>query len=284
MSLTDWMREIREVNAVEANTVGFLPVCIVKHPMPRREQNSDFWHCQNGAESLRVIPGLTCNLPYGYYGRLVLADMTSNLLCSKSTSWILRDNPTAYTRSLGKSPSGGPNGTLPVVRHQVCALTESKFLYGDTRFSNSCHKVKEFRVTDDRPWMPNESRDWNGTLTFNPDFCDWVTKSAMPFDLRVLKGFHKKLTSFDLYCLLAHRYVSMAERGKSEERISFNLLYKLFAAPEERPGVFTKRIKKALFNVSKVYPHARYYWNEYENKGITLEASPPHVPYECTKE
>ncbi len=100
-------------DALTAGTLGFMP--LQSHRFAR----------VNGRHSLRMSAPRRVGLPYGSYPRLLLANLTTQAVRTKSPHVDLGATPNNLARKLGLSTISGPRGTAHRCLHRRNPVTES---------------------------------------------------------------------------------------------------------------------------------------------------------------
>jgi hypothetical protein len=269
----------------EAKSFVCLPKSLIITTLPHSKPDELFFQRKNGHYTLTMMANPNFGLPYGSLPRLFLVWLTSEALNrkrekNKSLVFSLGKTFSEFLRALGLSKSGGKRGDATRMRDQMLRLftTNISFLYHDKK-KGAC-KSEQFFITRsfDLSWNPLKANidplAQGSTITLSHDFLCELTKSPVPFDLRVFKALFKSPLQIDIYLWLTHRFFKLNRRTS----ISWVDLKNQFGSGYANNAMGTRDFKKNFlkaFNTVRVFYHQANV--EMEEEGIVLNPSDTHV-------
>lgn len=288
LELLNTATEIREVDPIEADEVGFTASCLVnaclpyRNPKPEQLQNG-VWERKNGGYSLWVQGGPK-GLPYGSYPRLFTIWATTEAIRTKSRDLNAGNSFRAYCRALGVDESMGKRGGRARLAEQIDRLLSSRLAFRrdlstieggvvtrghrKTEFLEIAEGYEEF-------WQPQDPDqlalyDWH--IILSQKFFDEITEHFVLLDMRAVEHLKSRPLALDLYQWLAYRNFNM--RGTKSEPTWPQLAFQ-FGSQYGRLRDFRAEMQEALILVRSVYKGLKA---EITERGMTLYKSPTPVP------
>ncbi|EDL7089082.1 replication protein [Escherichia coli] len=247
----------------------------------------DVFERTSGTSSIRVEAGAIWNgqewvkqpIPYGGNPRLILAYLNTFAVRERTKVIPLGDSWRDLLAMLGKSSTGGRNGSLTRFKADIQALAACKMLLGYVRNGNAItydgKPVKEFQA-----WIGKHVEGqrglWPATLTFSDDYYNALTdgRMAVPVDMRAMIELSGSALAMDIYLMLAERLHRMSGRGLP---LYWHQLRQQFG--QEYSGKYAEKTFKNNFiaafrQVQIAYPQCKAKLVE---GGLLLLPSPPPI-------
>lgn len=214
-------------------------------------------------------------IPYGVIPRLIMAELNSSAVKTRSPIIDIGDSASAFIRQLGMQSSGGKNGSYTALRKQLQALLACELTLGFTTKTSSVtysgRPIQQFDL-----WQTNQQNFWPKKIILSQEYFQSLTTHAVPLDMRALKALSKSSLAMDIYTMLAERLHRI--KGGSimlywrNLRDQFGLEYTGPNAVKNFRKIFLPTLRRVL----AVYPTAdvRQVYG-----GIQLFASPPPIPF-----
>ncbi len=269
--LIDTAERIRQTNALEAQQIAFIPRLMATVSLPVRRQEGNEFIRRNGNRTLTILASSEIGLPFGTMPRLALSAITTLTKQGQSNIVQLGTSSTQFLNTMGKTCTGGRNGSLTHAREQLKRLLSCTMQL--TQQTPQSWEIESLRISQRASllWQPTSPSRWQSTLELTPEFFNDVQQHAVPIDLRVLYACSHYPLAMDLYCWLTYRYFSLTKAIT----ISWGDLMAQFGNGYRRNSHFKNKFTKALQRVSLLYPHANF---TLDSRGIHLLPSPTHIP------
>lgn len=288
LDLLDAGTQIREVDPIEADEVGFTASCLVnaclpyRNPKPEQLQNG-VWERKNGGYSLWVQGGPK-GLPYGSYPRLFTIWATTEAIRSKSRDLNAGNSFRSFCRALGVNQSGGERGSRTRLAEQIDRLLSSRLAFrrdmstiegGVTTRGHRKTEFLEIAEGYEEFWQPQnpdqmELYDWH--IILSQKFYDEITEHYVLLDMRAVHELKSRPLALDLYQWLAYRNFNM--KGNKACPTWSQLAFQ-FGSQYGRLRDFRAEMQEALLLVKSVYKGLKA---ECTEQGMTLYKSPTPVP------
>lgn len=213
-------------------------------------------------------------VPYGALPRLALAWISTQAVRTKSREIQIGDTASAFLQLLGKTGTGGKNGTYKTLRIQMNALAACRLQLGFKGRTYNGQPVEQFDA-----WIADEGTGqkslWPGVLVLSEGYFSSLQQVAVPLDYRALLSLSGSALGLDVYCWLAHRLHTI--EGSRVLRWSvlkdqFGQEYTGKNGADSFKTEFLRQLKKVL----AVYPRAVV---RQVPGGLELFSSPPPIPY-----
>lgn len=280
--------QIRDLDPVEADELGFGARCLVeaalpyRHPKPEQLKNG-MWVRRNGDYTLAVQGGVN-GIPYGSYPRLFTIWLTGEARRTHSRDINAGNSFRAFCRNLGIDESMGKRGGRARLAEQITRLLCSRISFQRSDISvggdhgESVKRTTEFlSITDqfDEFWAPQNPNqlalfDWHILLT--QKFYDEIVEQRVPIDMRAIRALKSRPLALDIYQWLAYRMYNMS--GPSAKP-TWAQLHWQFGSQHTRLRNFKAEFISALRDVYAVYPKLRV---EPQPGGLLMLKSPTPVP------
>lgn len=218
-------------------------------------------------------------IPYGAYPRLILAWLNTRAVITRSPVIEVGDSAAAFLRVLGKSCTGGANGSLTHFRRHMQALAACHLTLGlnaaGRAYTYTGQPVQQFLA-----WVASKTEHqrslWPGVVTFGGDYYRSLIEHAVPQDVRAMYALKGSALAMDVYGMLAERLHRVTGRPVT---LTWAMLRGQFG--QEYRGRhpdkdFRAAFLAALKSVLAVYPTAKV---EQVRGGLRLHASPPPIAY-----
>jgi len=269
--LIDIAEQIRETSALETKQIAFIPRLMATASLPVSKQQDNEFIRRNGNRTLTMLASREIGLPYGATPRLALCAITTLSKQNQSNIISLGPSTAHFLNIMGKSCTGGKNGSLTYAREQLKRLLSCTIQV--TQSSEHRWDMTSLRVSQSASmlWQPNSPYRWQSQLILTDEFYQHTQQYAIPIDLRVLHACGHYPLAMDIYCWLTYRYYSL----KRPITISWGDLMIQFGNRYQRDAHFKANFRNALNRVALFYPQARFVLDQY---GIQLLPSPTHVP------
>lgn len=285
--LMETATQIREVDPIEADEVGFTASCLVnaclpyRNPKPEQLQNG-VWVRRNGGYCLWVQGGPK-GLPYGSYPRLFTIWATTEVIRTKSRDLNAGNSFRGFCRALGIDESMGKRGGRARLGDQIERLLSSRLAFqrgvSTQRVGSNEHerKTKFLAIAEDyeefwRPQNPDqiELYDWHIMLTER--FYEEISERYVLLDMRAVHELKSRPLALDLYQWLAYRNFNMTgpKACPTWSQLAFQ-----FGGQFQRLRAFRAEMQEALNLVKTVYKGLKA---ECTPEGMTLYKSPTPVP------
>jgi len=273
---------------IEDASFFHISMCQVALPRSLRAvKGLDVFERTSGTSSIRVEAGsiwsgeewVKQHIPYGSNPRLLMAYMNTFSVRERTKIIPLGDSWRDLLSMLGKSSTGGRNGSLTRLKADMQAIAACKMLLGYVRNGSAItydgKPVKEFRA-----WIGRQAEGqrslFPAMLTFSDDYYNALTdeRMAVPVDMRALIALSGSALAMDVYLMLAERLYRMTGRGRvlywHQLRAQFGQEY----TGKNADKTFKNNFKAAFRQVELAYPQCKAKPVE---KGLLLVPSAPPV-------
>lgn len=283
------IRQINEIDAIEADALAFMPRAAIYAAMPYRQKRDAAGNLQMLYERSNNVLKLqlqsidkNLGIPTGSYPRILLAYMSTTAMRTNSPYIELPKSVYALMGDLGLPKYGS---SAQGMRFQIDALR--KTLYFIEWKKQIQAGLDTISITRDRmSLIVEESVVWDvvsnrGRRMPVPDqggyyvklsqsFFNDICESPVPIDMRSMIALQDSPLAMDLYAWLTYR-VSFLRKAVD---VSWEAMMSQFGT-YSRTCDFKQRCKEALGRVCVVYPKLRISETAH---GIRIHPSPTHVP------
>lgn len=251
--------------------IAYVPKMLVTTSFPSSKLNANEYVRSNGRCRLTMLAPGSVGLPYGTYPRLITSWIATEAKIRKSRELYLGRSLNAFMKTLGKSSTGGANGSISAFREQCKRLFSTSISWIEE--TEGSWSIENFRIADKATllWESRNPGRWDATLNLEEKFFEDVLKSAVPVDLRVLQACSHFPLAFDLYCWLTYRYFSLS----SVTVVRWDQLEAQFGNVYSNRSSFKRKFVCALERVRLFYPAAKFSTNDI---GLRIYPSMVHVP------
>ncbi|MBL3588490.1 MAG: hypothetical protein JMN24_01685 [gamma proteobacterium endosymbiont of Lamellibrachia anaximandri] len=268
--LIDTAEQISQTNALEARKIAFIPRFMATVSLPASRPEGNEFIRRNGNRTLTMLSSSETGLPFGTMPRLALCAITTLTKQGQGNVVQLGASSTQFLNTMGKSCTGGRNGSLTHAREQLKKLLSCTIQL--TQQTPQSWEIESLRISQRASmlWQPTSPGQWQSTLELTSEFFNDVQRHAVPVDLRILYAFSHYPLAMDIYCWLTYRYFSLTK----PTTVSWGDLMEQFGNGYSRGSHFKDKFTNALDRVSLLYPQARF---TLDSRGIHLLPSPTHI-------
>lgn len=269
--LIDASVKIEETSALEAGQIAFIPRIMATASFPVSRPEAHEFIRRNGNKTLTMLASSEIGLPYGALPRLALCAITTAAKQSQSNIISLGPSMSYFLKAMGKSSTGGKNGSLTHAREQLKRLLSCTIQI--TQSSDCGWEMASLQLCQHAAmlWHPTSPGEWHSTLALSAEFYHDIQHHAVPIDRRVLEACGHYPLAMDIYCWLTYRYYSL----KTPTAIGWADLMNQFGNQFTRKSHFKSKFTRTLEWVAQFYLDARF---EVNQKGVLLLPSPTHIP------
>lgn len=253
------------IRAEPAARIDFLHSLLCQIGLPRRHTPARVFERRNGHASVLVEAGSLWDgsdwieqpLPYGTTARLIMVQISSEAVRTRSRSIEIGHSTRQFLTTLGMHSSGGERGSYAALRRQMRALAACRLTLGMQ--SEGCAvtlDAKPIRRFD--AWLHQDGSQrtlWPGTLELSEEFYVTLVEHAVPLDPRALTALRHSSLALDIYAWLAHRLRRVTK--PSGTKLSWWNLYEQFGQEYGNTKDFKKQFRPAMRQALVVYPDAR---------------------------
>jgi hypothetical protein len=253
--------------------------CLAGLPHMRPSNDEQRWVRSNGKFHLIISPGAIVSdgvvravgVPYGAKARLILVYLMTEGVKSRDVS--LGRSMTAWIRSLGMPVTGGPRGSIRVIREQALRISRCQFTFQWDDLETQESLIQDQHLVEGglHLWAVEEGGFFPKAITLTPQFYDHLRNHAVPLDPRAISYLKASPLCLDVYVWLAHRL----PRLMRPLQIPWPVLLQQFGSAYRSIPAFAYRMKAVLPDVLAVYDGARV---EISRGGLVIYPSPPAVP------
>lgn len=258
-----------DISATEANAIGYYLPIFANHPLPYSKKYAGAYVSVNGNSKL----SLTCPdlLVYGCFPRLILMHIISRLVLCRSENIALPKTANAFLKILGKTNSGGVNGSHTQLMTQLKAILQARIEVEQDLPGSESHW--DISIVDGgiEQFMPGSTLQWPSTLRVTSTFLDYVLDKAYPIDSRVVHALSRHPLAMDIYLWSTHRVFRLG----NPVYISWGDLACQFGNTYERQDHFRSHFLDALNKVALFYPDLNV---TVSNQRLGLLPSRTHIP------
>lgn len=262
---------------------AFLHSAFCQLGLPRSQNSNHTFARKCGDVSILIEAGVLWNgtefvkqiLPYGPLPRLIMAWINTYAIKNQTAIIDIGKSPSEFQKMLGKSVTGGKNGTIANFKLQFQALAACSISIGmHINGATSTYQNKPFKSFT-AIWPEQTRCLWPQQIVLSDEYFLSLSNKAVPLDNRALSALSDSALSMDVYCWLAGRL----HRIKNGIILRWCNLFEQFG--QEYTGKnATKNFKKsfeiALHHATAMYPGARA---RIIPTGILLSKSPPPIPF-----
>ncbi|MCI0754944.1 replication protein RepA [Roseomonas vastitatis] len=221
----DRLHELRSsLPSVEDLTFHHSGLCQTSLPHSRPASNSMVWKRQSGRFTLLIRPGVMANgaalslprgktvpekgeqdyvgVPFGSKARLIMFHLQTEGLKSRTVN--LGRNLSAFLRTLGLEPRGGPRGNIAATKEQALRISRCTFTMEWTEDGNR-HLIVDRSIVEGMELQNINSDDWSGEVQLSQQFHEHLRDHAVPLDRRGIALLSDSAMALDLYALFAYR-------------------------------------------------------------------------------
>lgn len=268
--LLEMAEEVHSTSAEKADAVVYVPRFMATTSFPSKPVSGNHYQRRAGAHELTITVPPGIGLPYGSYARLYMSVIATRIKITKESKIFVGDSINSILRRMGKSSSGGPNGSIEALKNQKMRLLLSTIYWVDSRKTYLTFKTVRVATEGSMKWE-RATKGWESTIKVDQDFYEDVIKNAVPVDKRVLAALSHSPLAWDIYCWLTYRYFGMKVPAST---ILWRQLAEQFGCSYKNISSFKIRFKSAIAMVKLFYSKANY---EFIDSGLVLKKSPPHV-------
>ena len=264
--------------------IGFLPRGLIQTSLPYKLlKNADgtlashFVRTSKNVELTLSSSSLHYGLPYGTYGRLVFARLTSQAVEKRTPVIDLGASISEMIQKFGKVAGGGARGPNQYFLNALRALGSTS-IYLEWKREEERRGKKGVR-TDQRLFpilsqvsLWSDEKTTDAVVELSPYMISELNE-AVPFYFDKLIQLANSPMRMDIYVWATYRASYM--RGTLPVQISWEALQGQFGPDFSRTRDFRRAFAKNLAEVMKLYTTLRV--EEYD-KGIKMYPSPPDVP------
>lgn len=246
--------------------VAFLHSAFCRVGLPRSLPEGDVFERCSGNVGLHLEAGtlwdgtktITPGLPYGTRPRLLLLHLIRTYLHTHSRTIDLNMALRHFmTQTLGIDASGGERGGGTSFNAQLRALAACRLWIGygapsvASRVQSADGWVSVFEDSEVKKSDPR--KPWQRTITLSREFAATLRESAVPLDIRALRGIQDSALSLDVYAWLAHRL----HRLEHSVVLHWASLRGQFAHEYTDKKAFKRNFKNSMHDALIVYPQAQ---------------------------
>lgn len=287
--------------ARKAGRIGYVPHILVHASLPYREPRDDkgepleHWERYSGRARMVLETGRRLvetngldrhnqpvkelrpyGLPYGSFPRIVLAFFTSEVVLKRSPEIELGNSVREWFSRMGIPCSGGPRGTMALVKQQLTRLLHAKISIEE---NGAQPHVGQFLLAEghrDGPsaWWSDTSHQfalWQPRILLSPTFFTILRDRAVPVNLRAMTALSQSPLAMDLYVWASYRADVLREKPVL---VPWGALYQQFGS-DCYLHKFQENFRRALSRVLVVYPELKA---KAVRSGIELQAFNSSVP------
>lgn len=271
------------INQRSPDRLAFMHSVMCQVGLPRSRTAERSFERRNGYASVLLEAGslydgmrfVDMPLPYGAVPRLVLAHISSEAVRTKRREIEIGSSMRQFLLKLGMQPSGGRRGGYGALARQMEALAACRLTLGMHAHGRvvtlDAKPIKRFEA-----WLQQDGGQtslWPGMLELSEDFYETLAAHAVPLDEEALAALKHSSLALDIYAWLAHRLCRVTRPDGC--KLSWTNLRNQFGQEYSSPRDFKKQFKRALRQVTLVYPDARI---DDDVGGLLLYPSQPPLP------
>lgn len=216
-------------------------------------------------------------IPYGSFPRILLADLTSEVVLKRQPEIELGSGVREWFGKMGIRCTGGPNGTVRAVRTQLDRLLNAKISITE---DGEAPREGQFLLAEGQRhgarawWRAADGKQmalWQPRILLSPTFFDSLKHRAMPINLRAMTALSQSPLAMDLYVWLTYRSDELRSNPKLVPWIA---LWNQFGS-DSAMNKFQENVRRALRRVQTVHPELTV---KAERRGLSLHAFKSSVP------
>jgi hypothetical protein len=261
--LLDRAAEIRALNPLERDELGFSTRVLVQCSLPHRDPGDDKpeWIRSNGNLSMTITPvrymkdgqRVSSGFPYGNIPRLLLLYVCTQAIQTKQREISLSDSLSSFMRSIDLEVTGGRWGTITRFKDQFERLFRANidFTYDDdqTIIGKKAHIADTMQL-----WWhatnPQQQALFKSSITLTEEFFNEVIQHPIPMDMGIITAIKQSPLALDLYTWLTHRVSYL----KKPTPISWRMLAEQLGAEYKNPDELARYTKEALRKIYALWP------------------------------
>lgn len=273
--------EMQDIDALEANSLGFTARVLVQASLPHRnpkesQLKNNAWIKKNGNFSLIIQQGLDregdyIGFPFGNIPRLLLAYFSTQAVQLKSREVPLCDSLSEFMRALGMNSNG----------RDIRRMKEQLYRLLSANISFRYEQPDEYAAGANKPiakkysfWWDERNKDqkslFKNAVILDEDFYDEISSHPVPIDMRAVALLKQSSLALDFYTWLTYRVYDL----KAPQKITWSTLHKQVGSDYNRVRDFKKYAIDALTKVKTVYPDLNI---EEERDYLLIKPSKPHI-------
>lgn len=271
------VREATILPEVSAHDPQFLHSLLCQLGLPRRPTKERIFERTSGNASLLIEAGRWYTglkweeqpLPYGTRPRLVLINICSEAVRTKSPIVDIGESVRAFLRRLGID-YGGRN--MSSFKRQMIALSCCHMQLGYVA-KGHVGQVETKPVSRFEAWLSDEDGQrgmWPGELELSQPFFESLMKHAVPLSHDAIGQLQHSALALDIYAWLAHRLYRI--ENNAGQFLSWAVLKTQFGQEFSETKDFRVTFLEALKKAQSVYKDARV---DIARGGLKLLPSPP---------
>lgn len=256
--------------------IVYLCALLVRCTLPHRAQAETQFERRDGDYAITFMSPGSVGLPFGMWPRLFLKFLSTEVVLTGQREIVLGSSMSAFVRSLGVSPTGGPNGSLHGFRSQLLrtlALMATLTRFGDGQATlQNCPVADRFEIL----WTGlGTERDGvtPSKVVIGERMFQEMLSSPVPLDRRALRAVQQSPLATDIYAWTTYRAYRLP--ASHPTCIPWASLRIQFAAGYGSESDFKAAFRSALRQVQMVYPTLRC---EATPAHFVMWRSPPSVP------
>lgn len=262
---------INDPASIANNYIAYIPNFMGYTCLPRSKVTGNEYICLNGNRRLTIISPSHIGLPYGAFTRLVIIELTTQVIKNKSNEVYIGKSNTEFLKILGKSCTGGNNGSINITKDHIKRLFSASF--HDEKETSSSWEMTNVSLANKASilWKPFEENSWKSYIQIGTETFSLLKESAFPVDIRVIRAFSFYPLALDVYTYLIRVLPSNTPRSFWK----WDLVIQMFGSSYKYFRLFKRDLINAFNWVNIFYPQAKF---NIGSDGITLFRSSPHVP------
>lgn len=281
IKFVDRAMEIQDIDALEANALGFTARVLVQASLPHRtpkesQLKNNAWIRKNGNFSLILQQGLNkdgdyIGFPFGNIPRLLLAYFSTQAVQTKSREISLCNSLSEFMRALGMSSNGRDIKRMKDQLYRLLSANISFRYEQPEEFAAGANKpiAKKYSFWWDERNLNQQSLFKNAVI-LDEDFYHEITSHPVPIDMRAVAVLKHSSLALDFYTWLTYRVFDL----KAPQKITWTTLHKQVGSNYNRVRDFKKYAIDALTKVKAVYPDLQI---EEERDYLLIKPSKPHI-------
>lgn len=277
LPLKPHVREATILPEISADDPQFLHSLFCQLGLPRRPITERIFERASGNASLLIEAGRWFTglhwepqpLPYGTRPRLVLINICSEAVRTKSPVVDVGESVRAFLRRLGIDCGGQ---SMANFKRQMIALSCCRMQLGYVN-DGKVGQVEAQPVSRFEAWLSDEEGQrglWPGELELSRPFFESLLNHAVPLSNEAIGHLQHSAIALDVYSWLAHRLYRI--ENNAGQFLSWTVLKAQFGQEFAETREFRRTFLEALNKAREVYPDARM---EIVRGGLKLLPSPP---------
>ena len=229
-------------------------------------------------------------LPFGIYPRLIFSWLTTQAVLTESPDLSFGPSFMSWIRDgLHVTPSGGPRGTISLIREQMTRILAMKIIVATHQAVSHLGKnqilsgsFSVIPVAGEAAFWDPEQPDQHGAtdphLRLSLDYFNLCKNAAAPFDERVQLELARRgaCMAIDLYRLLTLKQFALQKaQRRAPELLSWSELAGLLGHGNKRRSQLREAVANALQMVRALYPNCN---TEARHGGLLVRPGAPHIP------